>query len=861
MKGRWVIASGIATILFVGSTTTTGAQSAGAQDSNDGRASSMASARNGSGAPDSAARPKKYPKKLEKNERIIQPSQDDGFENTIGKAPRNFLLDQKGMWTSPAHLRFSDATWLVPLGGMTAALFSTDSDVSRHLNQDPNTLHRYQQVSNYGIAAMAGAGAGLYLLGLARHDGHARETGFLAGEAAVDSLLATEAIKYATRRERPYVDNANGNFWRGGDSFPSEHSTAAWAIAGVIAHEYPGPVPKLAAYGLATAISVSRINGRQHFPSDVLVGSALGFLAAQYVYKHHHNPDFIGAPWEIPAVRPDRPAHWRAKFMGSPYVPVDSWIYPALIRLAALGYVNTDAEGMRPWTRMECARLVEEAGDRISEDQSGSSEPTKLYSSLVKEFSGEINLLSGGDNRQVNLESVYTRVTGISGQPLTDGYDFGQTITNDYGRPYAEGVNTISGASAWASAGPFVGYVRAEYQHAPSSPALPAAALQSIAQEQGIPTAPPAVPTAPVDRLDMLDGYVGMQLENWQITFGKQEQWWGPGEGGSMLFSNNAEPIEMLQINRTTPFTLPSFLGRIGPIRVQYFLGRLGGYHWMYTTTFGYTGAWSQTLSDQPFITGEKISVKPTPNLELGFSTTTLFAGQNIPFTLHKFGQVTFRFGVYGGGFETPSHPGDSRGGFDFRYRLPGMRDWVTWYGDGFTDDEPNPIWGSFDKSAFDSGLYFSHLPKLGKLDLRVEGVFTDNPNPNPVLQHGFFYSEGTYRSGYTNDGNLIANWIGRQGQGAQAWATYWFTPKNKLEFNFRHQKVSKELVPSGGTITDGGVRADFWANSTFSLSGSFQYERWNFPVLAPTRQTDVSTAIQVTFWPRLRGPKSDTSE
>jgi membrane-associated phospholipid phosphatase len=859
MIGRWLMASGIAVMLLAGSPTTSGAQSVAPQGPRDQQSKSERTKPVQSSSSNSAADAKKDPKDTEKGELIIHPLSDGRFENTLRKAPSHFLLDQKAMWTSPVHLHLSDATWLVPLGGMAAALFATDSDVSRHLNNDPNTLHRYQQFSNYGIAAMAGAGAGLYLMGLAKHDGHARETGFLAGEAAIDSLVATEAIKYATRRERPYVDNANGNFWQGGDSFPSEHSTAAWSIAGVIAHEYPGPLPKLTAYGLATAISVSRINGKEHFPSDVLVGSALGYLVAQYVYKQHHNPDFVGAPWEIPAVRPERPSHWRAKFMGSPYVPVDSWVYPALVRLAALGYISTDAEGMRPWTRMECARLVEEAGDQISEDQSGSSEPSQLYNSLVKEFSGEISLLGGGDNRQVNLESVYTRVADISGQPLSDGYNFGQTITNDYGRPYAEGVNTVSGASAWASAGPFVGYVRAEYQHAPSSPALPNAALQAIAQEQGIPTAPPAVPTPAVDRLDMLDGYVGMQLDNWQITFGKQEQWWGPDSGGSMLFSNNAEPIEMLQINRTTPFALPSFLGRIGPIRVQYILGQLGGHNWVYSSTRGFTGSWTAPLSDPPFITGEKLSIKPTANLEAGFAVTTLFAGAGVPFTPHNFFKALFP--IANGLPGTTSDEGDFRGEFDFRYRLPGLRNWATLYADGFTDDEPSPLWGAFDKSAFSAGLYFPHLPKLPKLDFRVEGVFTDNPNSNPVLQHGFFYWNDRYRSGYTNDGNLIGSWIGRQGQGAQAWATYWFTPKSKLQLNYRHQKVSREFVPSGGTVTDGGVRADFWATSAFSVSGSFQYETWNFPVLAPSQKTDLSTSIQVTFWPRLRSTKSDTSD
>ena len=852
MIRSWGLVGGIGMMLVVSSAATVSSAQTAAQSKPTSTASANQSA-------DSKATKAKH-KAMEVT--MVNPASDRASDNTFRRAPTNFSLDQKAIWTSPVHLRVSDATWLVPLGGLAAGLFATDSDVSRHLNTAPNTINRYKELSNYGLGAMAGAGAGLYLLGRIRHDEHEREAGFLAGEAAVDSLVATEAVKYMTLRERPYVDNANGYFWHGGDSFPSIHATAAWSIAGVIAHEYPGPLPKLAAYGLATAISVSRINGQQHFPSDVLVGSALGYLVAQYVYNRHHNPDLLGGPWPRLGVRPEWPSHWRAKNMGSPYVPLDSWVYPSLLRLAALGYIDTDAEGMRPWTRMECARLVQEAGDHLGEDQSGSTQPTQIYDSLVKEFSNEINLLGGGDNREIQIESVYARVTDISGEPLRDGYDFGQTITNDYGRPYAEGVNTVSGGSAWASDGPFVGYVRGEYQHAPSSPALPATALQAIQQEQGIPTTPPGVPTPSVGQFDMLDGYVGMQLGDWQISFGKQEQWWGPDEGGSMLFSNNAQPIEMLQINRTTPFTLPSFLGRIGPIRAQYILGRIAGYHWLYNTAMGYAGSWSQPLVDQPFIEGEKFSVHPTSNLELGFSITVLFSGQGMPFTLHKFGQVLFPLS-YGATVGSPNHTGARQGGFDFRYRLLGMRDWVTLYADGFTHDEPSPVWGlSLDKSAFDSGLYFSHLPKLPKLDFRVEGVFTDNPNPLASLQGGAFYHEDTYRSGFTNDGNLIGSWIGREGQGAQAWSTYWFTPRTKLQFGYRHQKVSREFVPGGGTLTDAGVSADIWIGKNFSLTAGFQYEKWNFPVLAPTPQTDLTSSIQLTFWPKpLRSTKSDTSE
>ena len=772
-------------------------------------------------------------------------------EDTFREAPKHFLMDQKAMWTSPAKIRIPQATWLVPLGGFAAGLLATDTDASRHLNNAPNTLHHYQQLSNYGIGAMAGVGGGLYLLGLATHNRHQRETGFLSGEAAVDSLVAVEALKYMTRRERPLADNANGSFWSGGDSFPSEHAAAAWSIAGVVAREYPGPLPKIAAYGLASAISAARVTGKKHFPSDALVGSAIGWLVGYYVYRQHHDPELAGGSWGLPAARPEEDSHWSARFMGSPYVPLDSWVYPALARLAAMGYIESDFEGLRPWTRMECARLVQEAGDHLSETPTETKGAGSLYESLAREFSKEINLLGGGDNRTAQVESVYTRVTGISGAPLRDGFDFGQTITNDSGRPYAEGFNNVSGASAWATDGPFVGYVRGEYQHAPSSPALPAAALAAIAQEEGVPAAPPATPTASVSQFDMPEGYVGMQLGNWQITFGKQEQWWGPDEGGAMLFSTNAEPIEMLKINRTTPFTLPGILRRLGPISAQYFLGRLAGDHWLFSATTGFTGTWTQPLADQPFLSGEKVSIKLSRNLEAGFTVTDVFAGAGEPLTLHRWLHALVP--VQNGAPGTPSDAGDARGGFDFRYRVPGARNWLTWYGDGFTDDEPSPLWGAFDKSAFDSGLYFSHLPGLPKLDFRAEGVFTDNPNPNPVLQHGFFYFNDRYVNGYTNGGNLLGSWIGREGQGAQAWSTYWFTPQDKLQLSFRHQKVSQQFVPGGGTLTDGGVRGDFWIRNQFSVTASVQYEKWNFPVLAPAKETNVSTQIQFTYWPHWR--------
>ena len=182
--------------------------------------------------------------------------QPDETQNKVITLPQAIFHDQIGMWTSPSKVRYSDATWLVPLGGLTAAFFVTDSDFSRHLSADPNTQTTYRHISDYGAYSVVGGAAGTYFLGLMTHNEHQRESGFLSGEAAIDSLIAVEALKLVTGRQRPYQDNGDGQFWKGGGSFPSEHAAAVWSIAGIMAHEYSSPLMKFLAYGMASTVGV-----------------------------------------------------------------------------------------------------------------------------------------------------------------------------------------------------------------------------------------------------------------------------------------------------------------------------------------------------------------------------------------------------------------------------------------------------------------------------------------------------------------------------------------------------------------------------------------------------------------------------
>ena len=763
---------------------------------------------------------------------------------------KDFVEDQKQIWSSPLRIRPADAAWLVPLAGITAGLFVTDRQYSASLPSNPTTLSHYKTVSDYGVASLIGAGAGLYLLSFPTHNEHWRETGFLSGEAALDSLVTVEALKYSLGRQRPYQGNGSGAFFQGGTSFPSEHSAAAWAIAGIIAHEYQGTLPRLFAYGMASAVSFSRVRAKQHFPSDVVVGSVLGYLVSQSVYRRHHDAELGGSEFlsmgEFVKDQKGTPG-----FMGSPYVPLDSWIYPALERLAALGYVKTASLGIRPWTRLECARLLAEASEQGA-DEDAPSEVQQLYSALSEEFTHDQELMSGESNQNLELESVYSRALGVSGKPLTDNYHFGQTLLNDYGRPYEQGFSSVAGMSGWTTAGPFVIYFRGEYQSAPSAPSLSPAALNFISGVDGLPPNPPQQPFAAISRFQLLDAYVGMNLANWQISYGKRSLWWGPEQGGTMLFTNNAPPLNnMFSIDRVSPFRLPWIFGYLGNIRLSAFIGQLSGQEFVTTLTYvptqinpivGQTvGQYGQALHPQPFLSGEKISFKFTENLEFNMSKTTIYGGPGSPLTFKTFYQSTFGVHVNGDVL------GDGRTSADFSYRIPKLRNWLSLYGEGFSEDEISPL-NNAPKSIWQGGLYLAKVPRINKFDLRLEGGYT-SPTRGSFCT-SCFYTNGQYVNGYTNDGHLIGTWVGRAAQGELLQSNYWISPRKRIGFEVRHRKIDRQYLPQGGTQNDVAVNADIFAGPGFRFSGNVQYESWQIPLLATNRQSDVAASFQFGFWP-----------
>jgi hypothetical protein len=513
-----------------------------------------------------------------------------------------------------------------------------------------------------------------------------------------------------------------------------------------------------------------------------------------------------------------------ARDASSTYVELDSWVYPALERLGAQGVIQYEFLGLRPWTRRAIYHMLATAAP-------ANESSAELVQAVRKELFREVPLGSDQPDRDIFLESVYSRTQVIAGTPLNDSYHFGQTLANDFGRPYGHGWQQISGFETRAEHGRFSLFVRGEYQRSPSVPAYSATVAAIIATQDNNPIQTYRDRPAR-DEFRLLDTYASVEFLGQQFSFGKQSYWWGPGSASSMMLSDDAEPFYGFRINRTLPLHIPLLSRLLGPFRYDNFFGRLSGH--MYPR--------------QPYFYGQKINFFPTRNLELGFSRDAVFAGD---------GSTPLTFGTFWQSFTStssaPPNPyrnvnGARHGSFDFRYRLPGVRNWLTLYADSLVHDDVSPV-DNPRHAAITPGIYLSRFPIISKLDLHVEGGSTDITS----LARGgkYYYYEGIYRDCYLNKQDLMGSWLGREGTGGQAWATYWFNAQSTLEVGYRTLKVSRSFVPQGESQQAAYGELQYRWRDGLALQFLLQSERWDAPVLAASPQTDVTTQFQVSFKPK----------
>jgi Capsule assembly protein Wzi len=537
------------------------------------------------------------------------------------------------------------------------------------------------------------------------------------------------------------------------------------------------------------------------------------------------------------------------RFWGSTYIPMDSWMYPELTRLYSLGYLDTMFLGMRPWTRLSVLHMLQGSEQEIitSHDDQAQEILAKLLTELDAEAPG------GSQQRGLvyGLDSTYTRLMGIGGPVLRDSYYLGQTINNDYGRPYQTGFNALAGASTVDEWGPFSLYVRGEYQHSPSATGYSNDLATLLSTNDYIVYAPPnepqaTIPAGPIaaqNPFRLVEATLSAHLLGHEISGGKSDAWLGPGAGGAMAWSNNAENIYSFRVNRVEPLNIPWVDKVLGPLRYDFFLGSLKGH----------------TAPNSPWVHSEMFSFRPTANFEFGFQRTIIFGGEgHAPVTLHTFLKGFFDINDTNVAEKySRNDPGARFSSFNFSYRLPFLRRYVTLYTDSETHDDVTPI-SAPRRAGYRPGVYLSQFPMAPKIDLRVEGVSTDCSTLICQGGHGDYF-EVVQLQGYTNKGFIFGDWIGREAIGGQAWLTYHMSGNEWAQLEYLTKKTPKDFIPGGVTQNQFKVSVVKRLNRDLELNAWLQYEAWKAPVpvngvnlnlTGPQRDTVV--AAQFTWFPKL---------
>ena len=371
--------------------------------------------------------------------------------------------------------------------------------------------------------------------------------------------------------------------------------------------------------------------------------------------------------------------------LGSTYIPVDSPVYPMAMRLYSLGYLDTAFIGMRPWTRRSLQHMINESSADI--EDYGSEEAIDLLSKLREYLASEDPGPGYRRGSVTGVESVYTRLMGIKGQTLRDSYHLGQTIVNDYGRPYAAGFNNITGFTSVNEWGRFSLYARGEYQHSPASPGYSLDLANTLSCNDTI--CPFAAPNAPQSTIPygntgaqnpfrLQEATLSFHVLGNEISGGKSDSWTGPGVGGAFGWSNNAENIYSFRVNRVEPLHIPLISSIVGPVRYDFYVGSLKGH----------------TAPNDPWVHQELISIRPYRDIEFALQRTVIWGGKgHEPITLHTFLRSFFSLSDTTPAEKlTAADPGARFTAFSFSWRLPFLRKDVLLYTDSETHDDTTSI-------------------------------------------------------------------------------------------------------------------------------------------------------------------------
>ncbi len=420
------------------------------------------------------------------------------------------------------------------------------------------------------------------------------------------------------------------------------------------------------------------------------------------------------------------------------------WTYDAIEKLVLAGFADRAVLNTKPMSRLEMAKIVAQAVKKITEGEG------ELY------------------NERQDMEDVLYRLVEEFQPELAD---LGVEAALQRGEPhkffFLKVVDHVQARAAFAKDDALLENNQGDFLRKGVSGRLAALSKAQVGDFFSV----SLLPEVRFDKTDvvgrLLEG--SAKLTGWgvEVQAGRESLWWGPGFHGSMLFSNNPQPFDLIKLGSAEAFTLPSIFKYLGPIKATFVLGQLEEHRDIPNTK----------------LAGLRLDLAPTSFLELGFGRAVQFDGRGRSLRVLDYPRAIFTAGS-----DVPSSPLQTNSllSADLTLRLrnldrylPLFKD-LEFYGElGWDDTCCNDIYVPLRPGGI-VGIYAPNLFGSSQTELRVEFAATSN------IQFTHFL----YITGYSFQGRPIAHFIGTKGSDFYVRIARWLRPDLLLGLQFDDARI-----------------------------------------------------------------------
>lgn len=505
--------------------------------------------------------------------------------------------------------------------------------------------------------------------------------------------------------------------------------------------------------------------------------------------------------------------------LASSNLPLHHWSYDALERLVTLGVIDGALIGAKPFSRIQAARYVARAIERVRADEVKLDGREKIADPILErllvEFRPELIRLGTIRARPDDKTGSLRFGARITSEVDASSIGGGQTVRfreNRGGEYFVNGIQNQTDVRAWAELNEWAA-VMVQPKFISNRHLLGIGATNNS------------------DNFYLRE--FSLKLTYWNISLeaGRGTQWWGHGYHGSLLLTDHAFPMDMIKLGSEEPFRLPGFLSGLGEWKINSFLGR-----------FEENRDFSRAK-----VFGVRVSYLPTNWLELGLTRLTQFGGRGR--------DQSFPGVVADAYFSEPNQTGNrdvnEQAMVDFRAKIPKVPYLVPFpaglqlYGEIGTEDK----WSQLpipSRTALLGGIYIPQVFEGDTMDLRIEYADTDFGRRRHPELTDVWYNNGTYTSGMRYRGFPLGHHMGTDGIDFFVRTTRYLTDTLQLGANFNIQERDRGQ-PVHEKKREAAVDLTWWYAKDVQVMAGYTYQRLTNP-----GQISAITPFLETFTPGM---------